>query len=139
VLDYGVLQVRSRPHRPARGVFDEGARRTVDKAAVVKGKFDTEILLRRRGELVLPVHAEVRFTDGTARQVHWDGGSRWHRIEYLGQPELDSVRIDPQGKVPLDVNLLDNERSLRPRRGPVAALAARVLGWAQLVVGMVGF
>jgi hypothetical protein len=136
VVDYAIAEVRSRPHRPPRGLFDG---RQVESDKPVAGQFDSEVLLRRRGGFVMPMELEVAFADGTTQRERWDGRSRWHRVTYRARPELVEARLDPDGKVPLDVNLLDNERSLRPRRGPVTALAARVLGWAQLVLGLVGF
>ena len=53
-----------------------------------------------------------------------DGGANWVPIT--------------DGKVPLDVNLLNNERSVERARGPVLTFGGRILGWAQLLFSLVG-
>lgn len=62
----------------------------------------------RRGELRLPVEIELTFDDGTRERRTWtreeQERKRWLKLEHTGAKKLASVRVDPDGLVPLDLD-----------------------------------
>jgi hypothetical protein len=97
-----------------------------DAAAPVR----SEVLVRRRGEIVVPVTLHLEFHDGrpAATQV-WDGASRWTRITVDGR--VKSVRLDPARWFPQDANLSNNDWTDRRNARPAAKWGAHALLWLQ--------
>ncbi len=70
--------------------------------------------LVREGTITLPVDVEFRFRNGRTVRRHWDGQSHWTQLEVTSSAELESVQIDPDHQIPLDRNLANNSRTIRP-------------------------
>jgi hypothetical protein len=73
-----------------------------------KERFDTEVTVRRLGEVRLPVEVLVEFADGTRKREAWDGKDRWVRFRYPGGPKVVHAVVDPDGRIALDVNPSNN-------------------------------
>lgn len=72
----------------------------------------TKVTVRRRGADV-PQVLVVEFADGSKETVHWSGEQRWQTFEWTKPAQAVSARIDPDGKHLLDVNKLDDSRTLK--------------------------
>jgi hypothetical protein len=125
-------------------VFDrDGGRETVDGDRE-KGKgddgaeYESTVLVRRRGGAPLPVEVELRFDDGAVERRTWDGAERWVRYRFVRPARLVAVEIDPDGKLPLDVGILDNGRRLEGDGRAAAHWGARVLFWTQQALALAG-
>jgi hypothetical protein len=69
----------------------------------------------------------VRFENGEAVRETWDGRERYKKFKYERAAKALSAEIDPDRKVLLDINLINNSRTLQPSRvGPVS-LASRAM------------
>ncbi len=115
LLDYAVDSVSThRPTEPA-GVFGEGTeRRLVTDGKKLEG-FESEVVVRRLGEVRLPVLVELSFADGRTERVTWDGEERWVRYRVRG-PRLASAEVDPDEVQVLDANRLNNSLRTAPDR-----------------------
>ena len=144
LVDFEVAQLTSRRVPRQRGVFDrDDGRETVgadgDKAKGAEdGEYLSTLLLRRRGEAILPVEVELRFDDGTVERRSWDGVERWVRYRFVRAARLVEVELDPDGKLPLDVGILDNGRRLDRDGRAAAHWGARILFWTQQAIGLAG-
>jgi len=85
--------------------------------------------LRRKGDFILPVTAEIVFSDGKRVREHWDGADRWTRFTYTSNAKVVSVELDPDHIVPLDRDLFNNSDTNRIDKIPAQKLAAL---WAAL-------
>lgn len=98
VLDYAVDSFSSEPARwwepPVKNAK--------------KNQYLSTVNLRRKGDFILPVTAEVIFDDGSHLREHWDGVDRWTRFTYTRPARVVSVELDPDHVVPLDRDLLNN-------------------------------
>jgi hypothetical protein len=72
----------------------------------------TRVTVRRRGADV-PQVLVVEFADGSKETVHWSGAQRWQSFEWRKPVKAVAARIDPDGKHLLDVNKLDDSRTLK--------------------------
>lgn len=135
VIDYGIARVRSVPvstfERGPDTTQASGADRLEASAADSLSASDTlaavadtakadtaeaqkpevyyhHIVIRRIGEVAFPVEVLIRFEDGTEKRERWDGQSRLRKFTFTYPSRLDRVVIDPDYKVPLDVNWLNN-------------------------------
>jgi hypothetical protein len=147
-LDYEVVSARTEPEPPAEGILEDGAEalrafaRSSDPEPALEGgppeTWWSEVRVRRRGEVALPVEVELRFAEGPPVRRRWDGRDRWARFEVRGPHPLVSAVIDPEDRLVLDVNRLNNGRRVQ-RDGTVAVWwGARVVFWAQLLLGFGG-
>jgi hypothetical protein len=99
ILDYEVTSVDSEPAK----WWDPPSGR--DECS--KGCQDT-VTLHRKGDFILPVTLEVKFSDGTKKREHWDGQDRWTRFTYLTNAKIISAEVDPDHQIWLDKDFFNN-------------------------------
>jgi Peptidase family M1 domain len=93
--------------------FEDG--RWVDSAKPSDSPpFRTTVTVRRDGARV-PQTVVVRFEDGSTETVRWDGERAWERFTFVKPVKATSAEIDPDQRVHLDVNKLNDGRTLEPR------------------------
>lgn len=102
-----------------RGVLFEG--HSVDyelggleSARLPDGQFESRVLVNRHGELRFPVTLALRTALGETLSLAWDGNERFRVFSHRGPSPIVSAVIDPEHRVLLDENLLDNAASLSP-------------------------
>jgi hypothetical protein len=119
------------------------------------------VIVRRRGELSLPTALRLEYEGGETQTVtlreHEPGGSdlenaplvasagageawggRWKRLELTGERRLVSATLDPEDRLVLDVNRLNNSRRVEPNGRAAAHWGARWVFWLQQLLAMVG-
>jgi hypothetical protein len=146
-LDYGVERVSTHREGKPLGVdFDVAAAETDSAATPREGRsspdttwYRSEVLLRRYGEFQLPVEALLLFANGDTLRFSWDGAERWHRIQVRHPARLKAAVIDPEGKIPMDLNENNNSRTVEPRRRGVWKLVARWVYWLQGMFSLASF
>lgn len=126
--DYAVAQISNRPARPLTGYLDS----TMDCREMTGIKASTETFLssvqvQRPGDLVLPVEIHVFFSDGTRRIETWDGKERSRSFQYESPARITSVEIDPERRIWIDRNFLNNGMSAEKRSAPVSKLWLKAL------------
>ncbi len=89
-------------------------KRTHPKAKEGEGPYPyrTSVVLRRRG-MPVPQTILVKFADGTSETVTWNNNERWQRFSWTRPAKAVSVELDPQRRHYLDVNKLDDSRTLK--------------------------
>jgi len=102
-----------------------------------KAVYDSTVLLHRKGGLVLPVEVRITFSDKSVKNETWDGMGRRHAFTYQG-PKVTRVEVDPEGKVPLDLQRLNNGWASKPDSAPATSLGARFQTGFQLLFAVLG-
>lgn len=139
LCDYAV-SVTNEPARRLEGFADgpdgRPALRKPDKPAKKKddeGPFESEVTLRRLGDVRMPIDLLVEFADG--RQIHesWDGQYRWTRFRYAGPTKVVRAVVDPEHKLAIDIDPANNAWLEEKGKARRAALkwSARFLLWLQ--------
>ena len=138
-IDFAVAALRSREARdpvglvPAPAAGQPPADRSAPPASASgpPGRFQTEVIVERRGEAVLPVEVVVRFENGEEKRERWDGRATWKRFTYETASQVESARVDPDGIYVLDLDVTNNGRTLDRQWKPVTRLAFLWLFWVQ--------
>jgi len=138
-LDYAVRRVRAERLREPVGFFwrdgervelserEDGAE---DEAGGERPKrWESIAEVFRHGEFIHPVTVEFRFDDGRTLRREWSGEARWARWTFRGPAKLERAEVDPDDVLALDVDRLNNGRTVEPDRAPALAFAADVLYW----------
>jgi hypothetical protein len=100
-----------------RALFDRGF---VDYAIVSADDRSTptghqiRVVVRRRGDLELPVTIAIRTDDGRVVERDWDGRGTTTAIELTAEAPLASVSVDPEVAVMLDHDLRNNHHRVDP-------------------------
>ncbi len=119
-LNYSVsFSNRAQPGR--EGFWDEnGAPKLTEKTKESKDEKPTEsteseVTVRRLGEMQVPVVVRVKFKDGTEVRENWDGQYRWTRFKYTGRPKIVEAEIDPDFAWKLEIQRVDDSDVAEPR------------------------
>lgn len=122
VLDIAVDVVHSDPVEVPRG-FDFGLDTTAantEGAAVTndEGGYDNLVKIRRLGDFIMPVEILFVYADGSEQRHVWDSRDPWVRYGNRSPLQLSHVIVDPDHKLPLDVNYTNNSKRLSPDAAP---------------------
>jgi len=134
VLDYAVARLDVRELPPLAG------RRVVPEASGSRGgekRYKVEVVVERRGEVRMPVDIAVGFDDGSETRQSWDGRDRWYRIEMTSRQRAEYAIVDPDGRLALDANRLNNSRMRSPGTRGIVRLAGRWGLWVQSALHLV--
>jgi hypothetical protein len=90
------------------------------------------VYLHRKGDFILPVTAEIVFSDGTRLREHWNGVARWIKYTYTRNAKVVSAEIDPDHTVLLDKNFFNNSYTAKANNIPSRKLANLWLSFQQM-------
>ena len=127
VMDYKVLKVESYPvnwYEDKKGSADKNDKHTV---------YRSYVWLQRKEDFVMPVDVEVKFDNGETVREHWDGASRWTRFAYEKKAKVEWAEIDPDHKIQIDRNDLNNSYTAEPNPKPTHKLTNYWLFLTQLM------
>jgi hypothetical protein len=137
-VDFAVASLTSREARDPRGLLPatRAGQPPADRVAppapdARTGRFETEVLVERRGEAALPVDLVVRFENGEEKRERWDGWTAWERFTYDTASRAESARVDPDDVFVLDLDRTNNGRTVDRQVKPVARLTLQWLFWVQ--------
>ena len=129
VLDYAVDGFSSEPVRWWQPPYE-------DKARCQAGCLST-VYLRRKGDFILPVTAQIVFDDGTRLRELWDGVDRWTRFTYTRNAKVVAVELDPDHLIPLDKDLFNNSFTTQADPVPARKLTSIWVAIQQLAAQLV--
>lgn len=124
-VDYGIGDIVSSEREPLKGVFGDPEKPST--APVIETLYHGRVMVRRRGTLVFPVDIDLVTDDGSIKRVHWDGKGTTFEIPYEGDHKLAYAVVDPEHRIYLDSNLLDNARATSSRSASPRVLARGVM------------
>lgn len=80
-----------------------------------KPGYEGHVLVRRLGEIRLPVDVLFVAEDGTTQRIRWDAARAAEWLRYEGDEPLAAAVIDPEHRVLLDEDLSNNAKSAAGR------------------------
>ncbi len=145
ILDYEVGEVSSEKTPVHFGVFEkDGKPVTISRESALKTDkdskrpFETKVVIRRRGEVIFPLDIAFKFEGQPLERATWDGRDRTIEYRFTRPGRLEWVGVDPDRKVLLDVDWLNNARRLKSDRRVSTRWAAMYLFWIQNLIAFIG-
>jgi hypothetical protein len=148
ILDDEVASVTSAEAEEPQGVFGEGAaQRTVTREEARRKEpqdagrhvFRTSVLVRRRGQVVMPTSLRLDYEGGESQTlplIEWE--TRFKRIRLTSAHRLVAATLDPDDRLKIDVNRLNNARRVEPRHAAANRWGTRLVFWFQQLVALAG-
>ncbi len=100
---------------PRAGYWDEnGQLKLVSGDKDENSPKESQVVVRRLGEMQFPVMVRVKFADGSEMRENWDGQYRWTRFKYSGKPRIVEAEIDPDFNWKLEVQRVDDSYVAEP-------------------------
>lgn len=134
--DYAVASVSHFPQREKLGFF--GNVDTPLYPTNTPDSLEARVLLFRHGEMVVPQEIRVEFENGTEIMEYWNGQARSHELRYRGRGRIVCVELDPDGRIPLDGNGINNSLHLQNDKTGIWRHAVSFLTWMEAALTSVG-
>ncbi|TET74732.1 MAG: M1 family peptidase [Candidatus Aminicenantes bacterium] len=140
-LDYAIGDIRSVLVKEPEGIFEEG-KNEIEESQNREGKsqekiYRNEVVVVRKGELIFPQEILIVFEKGEEIWEKWDGKERWRKFVYFKPYKLKSAHVDPEYKVVLDVNFINNSRILKPKKISILKYALSLMFNFQSILSFV--
>jgi len=102
------------------------------------GYFST-VEIKQNGGLVFPVDVDIFYDNGDKQTVHWNGQGGITTFTFEREFPVTAVHIDPEFKIFLDINTINNSKTLNSNKKPNVKYSAKVLNWAQTLFHYASF
>jgi hypothetical protein len=132
--DYKLASITNTSVRAAMGIFDNlDDCITQEEAEQNQGEeiFRSSVIIHRLGELTIPVDLLVQFDNGETVMETWNGLERTKRFEYTGPQKVVAAHIDPEEKIYIDKNFINNSLTLSPSKKGIRSTVSKFLVWIQ--------
>jgi hypothetical protein len=129
-LDYAVHKVNNQKEWQPRGWF-EGKYKDEERNKSKEVLYLSEVLVRRLGEVKVPVEVLIVFEDGERIRETWDGQYRWKRFVYKRPFQVTEAAVDPKFKLVLDINRTNNSMMRKSSRLAPLKWTSNWLVWLQ--------
>jgi hypothetical protein len=108
VCDYRVSGVSNRKITGYSGIVDGDSVTFTRSDRKSDTLYLAKVGIERMGGMKLPIEVLVSFDNGDEILEEWDGTARFTDFEYPGTRKVTRVTIDPDSKIDLDVNRINN-------------------------------
>ena len=92
---------------------------------------ESTVVFRRVGQMIFPVETLVEFSDGEVVREIWDGRDRVKVFRVTRAGRVVRAAIDPDMRVPLDVDRLNNSLRIDPDKFIERKYAMKGFFWMQ--------
>jgi len=135
VCDYKILGISNILNEEPQGLFDKDGQKIFGglKNDSLK-KYSNKVVLKREGEMVLPVEVLIHFEDGQEIVKEWDGIDRTFEFKFLSNSKIAWAKIDPDNKIQMDVDVANNSVTLKQDTNPIWKYTVKFLFWLQNII-----
>jgi len=139
MCDYAVADIRNTEVQASRGFLN-----SLDECEVATPEGDTirfksVVELHRLGTVQLPQEILIRFENGEERTFQWDGLARAHSIELETAYKVVLAEIDPERKIYMDSNFINNVRQVEPQTAALNRISTQLFVRLQSLLEFVSF
>lgn len=130
LCDYAVASISNTPLLSSAGIFED-TEDCLRPGAAEEPLFRSKVVVHRLEGLYFPVEVRITFEDGKAITEHWDGRGRSREFLFEGMGKIISAEVDPERKIYLDKNFINNSLALQRQKAGIRNYAFKFLFWMQ--------
>lgn len=140
ICDYQLVSVSNTKIKKELGIFEnKTAWVSADEEETTEDEdentiYKSSVVIYRMGEVIMPVEVLVHFENGEEKLETWDGKSRSHEFSYEGTNEVLWAQIDPEEKIYMDKNFINNSYTTKPENTGRQKYGTLFLFWVQNVM-----
>ena len=112
--DYELYSITNEENTPSQGFLNNYE--NCDAKLLTSSKYRSSILIRRNGEIQLPVEIRIHFEDGSHKVEQWSGKERSFEFNFDSDQKIISAYIDPDEKNYLDINFINNSLKIKEQK-----------------------
>ena len=130
ICDYSIASIQNNPTYEEAGFIDNFENCTLPEEMeddLIKAK----VTVHRLGEMQLPVDILIRFDDDSTVLEKWDGWDRSISYEYVSDKKIVSAEVDPERKIYIDKNFLNNSLSTQKQQKGIRKYLVQFMTWVQ--------
>ena len=109
--------------------FEKGRKKTA--SGKEEQKYAWEVLVRNRGTEAFPVDLELCFENGLTKIHQWKGDEEFLLLRGESDQPLVGAIVDPDKKFALDLNRINNTRTVRHQKREIGFMKNVVRFWGQ--------
>jgi len=110
---------------------------TLNSSSMNDSIYKSVVEIERAGEIMLPVEVLIHFDNGDEVLEKWDGKSRYKDFRYTDAKRISWVKIDPEYKITMDVNYINNSKTDRPDAVPVNRITSKLIVLLEFLVSFI--
>lgn len=137
ICDYRIAGISSGKIRSYAGIVDGDSITYKDSDRRNDTLFFSRVAVERVGGIYLPVEVLVGFDDGSEVRETWDGKDRYRDFEYSGTNKAVWAKVDPDNKIDIDVNRLNNSWTEDPLREPAKLMLNKFIFLMQMMISLI--
>ncbi len=103
----------------------------VDSTRKDQKLYESKVIVAREGEVIFPVDILVRFDNEDELREKWDGKERFVVYKYESENQVVSAEVDPEKQILLDINFLNNGKTVKTPRAAIYKYSIRWFFWMQ--------
>lgn len=140
ICDYKLLSITNRKAEDELGYL-EGYSNCYLSSEIEEDQdtYYSKVVVQRMGELKLPIEILVKFEDGSEELLKWNGIDRSTEFNFQGTQKLIEARIDPDQKIYLDNNFLNNGYTVAEQKTGVRKYFFQLVSFTQEVIEGLSF
>lgn len=136
VCDFRLSGVSSTKIRSYSGIIEGDSVTYMSSDRKSDTLYLSRVSLERLGEVTLPVEVLIGFDNGDEVLETWDGKASFKDFEYTGTRKVIWANIDPQDKIDLDVNRINNSWTDNPDRTASRRMTNKFIFLVQMMISM---
>lgn len=129
-IDYAITDIFSNEIKSLRGQPPVNFTHS-DSSGSDSTRYLSRVQVGRLADGRLPVEILVTFNSGQTIRENWDGREKYHLLEYRRNDFVVAAEVDPERKIQLDRQFINNSRTTEFQNAGVNRLWFRFLFWFQ--------
>jgi hypothetical protein len=86
---------------------------------------------------MFPLEVLVHFNNGDEVLEKWDGKARFRDFIYTGSRQILWVKVDPENKITMDADYINNSMTVEPDFTPLRSLSGKFISFLQLFLSYI--
>jgi len=87
-------------------------------------KYRNEVVFVRKSGY-FPVELSLKLKGGNEKKIFWEKDEKWKKVIFTDDNPVDFAFVDPDFKIPLDINLVNNSKAVRKDNGVLRKLTVK--------------